>query len=588
MEGVRSAVTLGVRVRVLLAAALVAFGCSHPRTAEQKAVAAPPARVRLLTINDFHGQLPAGKKLGGRPVGSAGVLGAWLAASWAEHRTVLVSAGDLVGASPPASALFQDEPTVAFVNRFAGPACRTADLPAPPPSGLPLPEADPRLLSWLDPECEVVGTIGNHELDEGREELLRLLAGGNHPRGPFLDKPWRGARWPTVVANVIDRSTGRTLFPAFVVKRIDGVPVGFVGAVTRGVAQLVSPAGVAGLEFLDEADAVNRQVRLLRDRGVRAIVVIVHQGGDQPPYAGPTREGTTVEGEIVDLVARLDPEVDVVVAAHTHAFLNAWLPAAGGKRVLTVEAFSAGTAFGWVDLEVDRSSGDVVAARAAVQTAWADDGPGRTPDRASAALQSEAEARVATQVKRQVATAAAALGRRQTAAGESHLGDLVADAHRAAAPGAQVAFTNAGGLRADLPAGPLTWGDLFAAQPFGNELVALTLTGADLLDLLESQWGPGRQDVLQVSGLSYGWSAAASPGSKVRGVQVGGVPLDPAARYRVVVNGFLAGGGDGFGVLGRGVDRAVVGADLDALIAHLGSLPQPVGIPSEGRIRALP
>ncbi len=580
-----------IRTTLLAAAWLFSLSCGHARPEQAVAVAGPPAQVRLLTLNDFHGQLVTGKLVAGRPVGSAGVLGAWLqsARAGASGRTILVQAGDLVGASPPASALLQDEPTISFLNRFANDACRSAGGAAPPaPSDLPLPDTDPRFLPWLDPACDVVGTVGNHEFDEGRAELLRLLAGGNHPRGPFLDATWRGARYPTLAANVVEKATGRTILPAFVVKRVAGVRVGFIGVVTREARTMVDPSGVTGLEFLDEAETINRYTAVLKAGGVRAIVVLLHQGGDQAPYRGPTREGTTVEGEIVGIVAKLDPEVDVVVAGHTHQFLNAWLPALDGKKVLVVEAFSAGSAFGWVDLEVDRKSGEVVGAQAAVQTAWADEGPGTTPDRPSAMIQATAEAKVAPLVKRVVCTTATSLGRRADEAGESRLGDLVADAHRAAVPGAQIAFTNRGGLRADLPAGPVTWGSLFAAQPFGNELVAMTLTGTQLLALLEQQWAGSRAEVMSVSGLTYGWSASEEYGSRVTDVRVGGAPLERGKSYRVVVNSFLADGGDGFRVLTQGSDRVLAGNDLDALVAYLGSLPQPVEAPRGSRIRALP
>jgi len=314
----------------------------------------------------------------------------------------------------------------------------------------------------------------------------------------------------------------------------------------------------------------------------------MHQGGEQAPYLGPTREGTTVEGEIVDLVARLDPAVDVVFAGHTHQFLNAWLPARGGKRVLVVEAFSAGSAFGWVDLELDRATGEVVSAQAVVQTAWADEGPGRTPDRTTALIQSMAEAKVAPLVGRLVCSSAAPLRRSTDRAGESPLGDVVADAHRAAVAGAEIAFTNRGGLRADLPAGAVSWGAAFAAQPFGNELVAMTLTGTQLLAVLEEQWAGPRAEILSASGLTYAWSESEPYGSKVSDVRVVGAPVERGRSYRVVVNAFLAGGGDGFTVFTQGAERARSGSDLDALVAYLRSLPQPVEAPRGGRIRALP
>jgi len=237
---------------------------------------------------------------------------------------------------------------------------------------------------------------------------------------------------------------------------------------------------------------------------------------------------------------------------------------------------------------VDRSTGDVADSRAVVQTTWADEGPGSVPDRASAALQAAAEAKVAPLVGRVVATAGEPFPRSTNPAGESRLGDLVADAHRAAVAGAQVAFTNLGGLRADLPAGPLTWGTVFAAQPFGNTLVAMTLTGEQLAGLLERQWAGEQERVLQVSGVTYAWSASAPAGSKVRDARVGGAPLDRTARYRVVVNSFLAEGGDGFRAFAAGTDRATAGNDLDALVAYLGLLPQPVENRPGSRIRALP
>lgn len=578
---------------LLLTTLLLVAACGHAPPRQAIAPAGPPVQVvRLLSLNDFHGQIVPGRMVAGRPVGSLGVLGAWLRASQEGKagRVLLVHAGDLVGASPPASALLQDEPTISFLNRFASDACRyTGDAPPKLPTDLLLPDTDPRFLSWLDPACNVVGTIGNHELDEGRTELLRLLAGGNHPRGPFLDAAWRGARYPTLAANVVDSSTHRPILPAFVVKQVGGVQLGFIGVVTRAAAGAVESSGVAGLDFLDEVATVNQYTALLKSRGVRAVVVLIHQGGDQPPYGGLTREEATgPEGEIVGIVDRLDPEVDVVIAGHTHGFMNAWLPAKDGKRVLVTEAFSAGTAFGWMDVEVDRKTGDVVGARAAVQTAWADEPPGSVPDKSSLVIQTAAEAKVAPLVKRVICTSAVKLARAVDAAGESRLGDLVADAHRAAVPGAQIAFTNRGGLRADLSEGPLTWGDLYAAQPFGNDLVAMTLTGTQLLAVLEQQWGGVRPEIMPVSGLTYAFTATDPYGDRVSDVKVGGEPLQRGKSYRVVVNGFLAGGGDGFATFKLGTDRVRAGTDLEALVAYLKGRPQPVEAPRGGRIRALP
>jgi 5'-nucleotidase len=551
-----------------------------------------PARVRLLGINDFHGQLPTGRKVGARPVGSAGVLAAWLKAAEAgvEDRTIIVHAGDHVGASPPASALLQDEPAVALLNLLANPWCHhleTGDLQV---GGVDATAADAAFGPWMNPHCNVVGTVGNHEFDEGRAELFRLLGGGTHANGPFLEDPWRGARYPTLAANVVDAQTGLPILPPYVVKRVDGVPIGFIGLVLRQTPTIVTPTGVAGLEFLDEADTANRYVQELKDRGVRAIVVLIHQGGSQRSYVGSTSAtGGEVTGPIVDVVKRLDDEVDVVVSGHTHQFTNALLPSAGGKPVLVTQAFSYSTAYARIDLEIDRTTGDVTAKSAAVQTTWADEGPGRTPDPDAAKLQAAADARVAPLVNRIVGTAAVAMPNAPNAAGESALGDLIADAQRAAVPDAQVAFMNPGGIRADLAAGPITWGALFGIQPFGNTVVGLTLTGAQVRTLLEQQWlGQPSPRILQASGVTYTWSAAAPAGSKVSNVRIQDVPLDPTASYRVAVNNFLASGGDNFTVLAKGIGQVGGPVDLDALVAWIESQPQPVAAPGLGRVVRLP
>ncbi len=504
----------------------------------------PGARVevKLLAINDFHGQLPAGKKVSGKDVGSAGVLVAYLRAAEAgvEDRTILAHVGDHVGASPPASALLQDEPAVSMMNLLANAHCAVGED---------------------DPRCNLVATIGNHELDEGLGELRRLLFGGNSPKGPFLEDPWGGARYPTVCANMVDAVTNLPVFPPYEVKVVDGVRVGFVGAVLSGTPGIVSAAGVAGLRFLDEADAVNAAVAELAQRQVHAIVVLLHQGGFQ--------SGARITGDVAGIVSRLDPEVDVVLSGHSHSFLNGLLPNAAGAPVLVTQAYSAGTAYADVDLVIDRRTGDVVSKHAWVQTTWA---KGVTPDPAAAALQAAADAMVAPLVNRQVGVAAVDFLRAENAAGESTLGDLIADAQRAAM-GTDLAFMNPGGIRDDLRAGPVTWGALFAIQPFANDLVKLELTGDQVRRLLEQQWASSAPKILKTSGLAYTWDGARPVGSRIVSISRGGVPLDPAATYTVTVNSFLRTGGDGFTVLTEGKGAVVGPVDLDALVAHVAGLP---------------
>jgi 5'-nucleotidase len=292
--------------------------------------------VQLLGINDFHGQLSGGRRVTNRPVGGAAVLAAYLQAAQQDSndpdlsdRTFIVHAGDHVGATPPESALLRDEPAIGFLNLLANRYCRYEDR-----RGL-----RDRRRGWDDdakddcrdrrvhPKCNLVGTPGNHEFDEGKDELFRLLNGGNHASGPFLENPYRGARYPTISSNVVDEKTGKPILPPFVIKDVKGIRIAFIGAVLKETPTIVTPTGVAGLKFLDEADSINRYVRWLRTtEGIRTFVVLIHQGGRQTTYEGPTQPGGLISGqEIVDIVSRLDDDVDVVVSGHAHAFTNTLL-----------------------------------------------------------------------------------------------------------------------------------------------------------------------------------------------------------------------------------------------------------------------
>jgi 5'-nucleotidase len=531
-----------------------------------------PVRLKLFAWNDFHGQLSAGRRVANRPVGGAAVMASHLKAArvgW-EERSVLVHAGDHVGGTPAASALLQDEPSISFINMLANKHCKRQHRD--------------------HPRCDVVGTVGNHEFDEGKTELLRLLDGGNHPAGPFLDSNWTGASYPSVCANVVETATGQPLLPPYVIKKLAGVSVGFVGAVLKETPTVVTPTGVAGLTFQDEAEAINRAVADLRRKQVRTIVVTIHQGGTQTSYTGPTQAmPPTLNGPaIADIVRRLDDEVDLVVSGHAHAFTNTLLATASGKPILVTQAFSNSTAYGDIELGVDPATGDVISKTASIVTTWGDEGPGLTPDQQVAALVKAAEDKVAPLVNQVVGTAAVALTRTESPAGESNLGNLIADAQRAAT-GTQVAFMNPGGIRADIAAGPVTWGTLFAVQPFANSLVRMDLSGQDIKDLLEQQWaGQPFPRIMKSAGISYSWSATLPVGARVSDIRVGGVPVDPMASYAVTVNNFMATGGDNFTVLLRGRNQVGGDVDLDALIAHVRSLPQPFSAAVEGRITLLP
>jgi 5'-nucleotidase len=543
--------------------------CQHTTTPDGTLCQGGNLKVKLLGFNDFHGQLSAGKLVSSRPVGSAGVLTSYLktAQNGIEDQTLIVHAGDHVGASPAASALLQDEPSIQWLNQLANSSCAYADK--------------------TNPACNVVGTLGNHEFDEGKSELLRLLNGGNHVSGPFLEDPYLGARFPVVSANVVDEVTLRPIIQPYVIKRIHGVPIAFVGAVLEATPTIVTPTGVAGLKFLDEADAANSYVPEIKAQGVKSIVLLIHQGGSQSSYTTATNTNLTSSAlngaDILDVVTRLDSEFDVVVSGHSHSFSNVLVANNLGKKILVTQAFSAGTAYDDIDLTIDPLTKDVVTKSAKIVTTFADVAPGNTPDAAAAALTAAAEARVAPLVNQVVGFSTTSFTRDGGSAGESALGDIIADAQNLA-EGTQFAFMNPGGIRADLVVpsggGNITWNTLFTIQPFGNTLVKMDLTGAQLKAVLEQQWTNTTTRILQISGLGYTYDSAQPIGSRIVEVHdAAGTALDPLASYSISCNNFLATGGDGFTAFVGGTNQLGGPVDLDALIdytEHHNPLPAPV------------
>ncbi len=525
------------------------------------------ARVQILAINDFHGALNGGMRIGPRPAGGAAVLTAYLRAEqrgW-ERNTIIAHAGDHVGASPALSALLQDEPAIALLNQLANEHCSYAR-------------------PW-EARCNVVGTLGNHEFDEGKVELLRLIHGGAHERGPYLEHPYQGAKFAHICANVFDLTEQDFLLPPSTVKRIDGVRIGFIGAVLRQTPAIVPAPAIVGLQFLDEAQAINRQVAALKRQGVRAIVVLLHQGGFQRMApAGATHEDLLEGRDIHQIIHHLDDEVDVIVSGHAHSYTNARVANANGKAILVTQAFFSGTAYSDIELEIDEQSGDVVATSSAITTTYADAGPGLTPDARVAELVAHAQRQVDATVNQTVAEAAADITNVVGESGESPMGQLIADAQRAAL-GADVALMNPGGVRWGLSAGRVSWGDVFTVHPFGNRIVRIELSGAQLLALLNQQWrGTYPNRLLAVSGLSYAWDSTRALGDRVVDVRIAGKVLNAEQTYSVAVNDFLLSGGDGFAQLKQGANPVIGPLDRDALIAYLRALPQPVRYRQEVRI----
>ncbi len=504
--------------------------------------------VQLLAFNDFHGNLESGGSVtrpdGTRvPAGGVAHLDTHLDRLRSDNPrgTFTLSSGDLIGASPLVSALFKDEPTIEAMN-----------------------------LLGLD-----MNVVGNHEFDEGLEELERMRYGGCHPtEGCFGGDGFEGADFPFLAANVVNEATDETIFPPYVIHRVRGQRIAFVGTVLEDTPSIVSPSGVAGLDFRDEAESMNALVPELKRRGVETIVALVHQGGTQEGEGASFNTCNDLQGPIVDIVEATSSEVDVFLTGHTH---QGYTCEVDDRTV--VSGLSFGRLISDVDLTINRRTGETTRVRATNRVVTQD----VTPDAELQALVARYEELAAPIAAREIGQATAAITRDPSPAGESALGGVIADAQLAATSspetgGAQIAFMNPGGIRTDLDAGPITYGEIFEVQPFGNSLVTLSLTGAQIEALLEQQFAgenAQRPRILQPSaGFAYAYdpaAPAAPAGEKVdpASITLNGTTLDPATSYRVTVKSFLAEGGVAFAVLTAGTDRLGGALDLDAFEAYL-------------------
>jgi 5'-nucleotidase len=535
--------------RLLLAAVLLAVALDPAPRANAQAA---PVEVRILAINDFHGYLrppqggiriadPADKsKKIAVPAGGSELMATLVKElRQGAKNNIFVAAGDLIGASPFLSAMFHDEPTI-------------------------------ESLSMMGLE---VASVGNHEFDEGEDELLRIQNGGCHPadgcQGPH---PFLGARFRYLAASTVEKNTGKTIFPPYEIRQFDGIPVAFIGLTLKGTPNLVSPLSVASLEFRDEADTVNALVPELKARGVEAIVVLIHEGGFP---AGDYNRCPGISGPIVDIVKKFDRAVDVVISGHTH---QAYVCDIDGRLVTSGDKY--GTLVTAIDVKLDAATRDVISAKAdnvIVRIgAYA-----RDPEQT--ALIESYEKLAAPIANRRAGAVTETLSRAPNDAGESVLGDIIADAQLAATSaepkgGAMIAFTNPGGVRTDIAwkdDGAVTYADVFASQPFRNQLVTLTLSGAQIKDMLEQQWlDPNRPRILQISkGFNYTWDNSKPNGERVLAdsMSLNGQRIDPAQNYRVTVNNFLSVGGDGFTVLKDGTAPQFGSYDADALYGYFGA-----------------
>lgn len=574
------------RILPLLLSALLA-ACATPQVAQRSST---PVEVGVIAINDFHGALEPPKQSVVVPDGKGDVEqvpaggGAWLASAIDSLKAkrpnhVVVGAGDMTSASQLASSIYLDEPAVGVLNRV----------------GLEF------------------NAVGNHEFDRGRQELLRLQNGGceKHTASePCQLEQFKGAGYKYLSASTLTED-GSPLFPATGLKSFGSgankVTVGFIGLSLKGVPDLVSPLGIAGLTFADEADTINKAVPMLKEQGADAVVVLIHQGGKTKGLPNP-QTCENFYGDILPILARLDPRVDVVVSGHTHwSYVCDYGAVDPTRPFLLTSAGVYGALVTDIVLSIDPVANKVVAKSAnnvIVQSLAYTGGRGAIANN-DKYPRFEPRADVQQYVQRYV-DAASAFSRRPVGkvsgpaakpSGDAsntggNLGNLLADAHLAATKeaGAQLAFTNPFGIRTTLaPAadGGVTFGQLYAIQPFNNTLITLTLTGAQIAEVIEDgldDQGP-KQILSPSANVRFTYDLTRPARSRIVSLTLDGKPIDPAANYRVTTNNFLANGGDGFATFAKGTQQEVGATDIDAFAAWISAVPMRQ-VPQE--LRAVP
>ncbi len=553
--------------------------------------------LQILSFNDFHGNLEPPSGSSGRivvdhrldtsvtpakavdvtqDVGGVEYLATHLAQARQGHpNSLTVAAGDIIGASPLLSAAFHDEPTIEAMN-----------------------------LLGLD-----VTAVGNHEFDEGYQELQRMQSGGCIDDGDGAnnqnscpDGSFAGADFDYLAANVKYAGTDNTILPAYTVKKLHGAKIGFIGMTLKDTPSIVTASGVEGLEFTDEVATANALVPVLRAQGVKAIIVLIHQGGipakqkwtdpngkvwDVNPNYDYTCGGggslIAASSPILDIAANLDPQIDMVISGHTHQPYVCDVKDPAGQSRLVTSASSFGRLFTETDLKYDRRTQDIV--RASVEGANFPVSRDVAKDPAETSLIATYKDLVRPIASKVIGHITTDVTKTANAAGESQLGDLIADAQLAddsTVTNGQVpviAFMNPGGIRADLsyafspyaePAGDVTFEEAFTVQPFNNYLVSLTLTGQDIYDILTQQVTGGNAASPNILQVSNGFTYQLGASGPVDGtVELNGTPIDKTASYRVVTNNFLQGGGDNFPGFKNGTDVYYGGLDIDAFADYL-------------------
>ncbi|MFZ4278239.1 bifunctional metallophosphatase/5'-nucleotidase [Streptomyces arboris] len=547
--------------------------------------------VQLLSFNDLHGNLEppagsAGNVSKTHPDGTVEAIPAggveYLATSLRTARkgnpySVTAAGGDMVGASPLLSGLFHDEPTIEALNKLK-----------------------------LD-----VSAVGNHEFDEGATELARLQNGGCHPVEGCYEKgkKFKGADFPYLAANVTKEKTGKPLLKPYTVWKKNGVKIGFIGVTLEGTPDIVTANGVKGLKFHDEVKTINKYAKELDRKGVKSIVALIHEGGAPASTSynydcDSPGAGDGISGPIVDIAKGITPKVDALVTGHTHQAYVCTVPDPAGKPRMVTSAASFGKLYTDTTLTYDLRTKDIV--RTSVKSA----NHVVTRDQPKAADMTSLIERwnklAAPIANRPQGWISADINGRGSTAPEKPLGNVIADAQlEGLAPadkgGAEVAFMNPGGIRADLVYkasgsegdGVVTYGEAFTVQPFTNMMNVVDLTGAQLVAALQQQVSGANEaapKILQVSkGLTYTLDLTKAGAARVvtDSIKLNGAAIDPARTYRVAMNEFLAGGGDGFPALGQGTNKLVGASDLDLFNAYLAAhstASAPLAAPATDRI----
>ncbi|MFC0272182.1 DUF6359 domain-containing protein [Metabacillus herbersteinensis] len=497
--------------------------------------------LQLLSINDLHGKIDQsytldinGDKVNDGTYGRMDYVAAYLNDRKQDNpNTLLVHAGDIIGGSSPVSALLQDEPTVEIMEAIG-----------------------------FD-----VGVVGNHEFDEGLSELQRIIKGGDHPKGT---ENYDGQNFPLLCANCEYKATGEDVLEPYFIKEVDGVKVGFVGAITPTTAGKVIPDGIKDINFTDPTAGVNEAVAELKEQGVKSIVVLGHLTASQ--------NGDSVTGEAATLANGVDDEVDVIFAGDNHQVVNGTV-----DNKLIVQAWEYGKALADIDLEIDRTTGDIV--KKTAEIVYVDQSK-IDADPVVAEILSKYENRVASIINEVVGQAATAIEGGYGVKGpfgDNALGNLIADG-MAAEMNSDFALMNGGGIRDNLNAGDITWGEIFNIQPFGNVLTKLEIKGADLFTIMKAQLSTQYGPDYSISGFTYKYDPATL---EVKDITLkDGSKIDLEKTYTVTVNNFMAAATSGkYGPIGLLGKNPVVGPeDLEATVNYVRSFNEPISYEVEGRI----